>query len=231
MSSSSKPQAASPYWEQLFSSREGWGAYPPEELVRFMARNFCAVDRSRTRVLDLGCGPGPNLWYLAREGYCVAGIDGAATALRMARDRLSAEGLPKGSASLELQEGNFVALPWPDQSFDAVIEVAALYANRISEIRQAIAEIHRCLKNGGLFFGKMFGIDTTGSDSGDELEPGTRSHPDRGPCAGNEVAHFFSRSELQMLFKEFEHVAIDSLLRTDKEGEIRIFHWLVTARK
>ena len=70
------------YWENIFASR-GWGAYPPEELVRFIARNFRTVpDRSQVHVLEIGCGPGPNIWFLAREGYAAAGIDGSPTAIR-----------------------------------------------------------------------------------------------------------------------------------------------------
>ena len=219
------------YWETLFATRGGWGAYPPEELVRFMARNFARQSGDGLRVLEIGCGPGPNLWYLAREGYRVAGMDCSATALRMARQRLETEFLPTDSEHLDLRVGDFAALPWADGAFDAVIEVAALYANPLAGIRCTIAEIHRVLKPGGLFFGKLFDEQTTGSDSGVEIEPGTRENPDRGPCAGNAVAHFFNQTELHELFGGFASLGIDSVFRTDHGGETQIFHWLVTARK
>ena len=52
-------------WETLFASR-AWGRYPPEELVRFVARSFGdAPDRASVRILELGCGPGANVWFLA----------------------------------------------------------------------------------------------------------------------------------------------------------------------
>jgi SAM-dependent methyltransferase len=221
----------SQYWESIFSSR-GWGAYPPEELIRFIARNYGQVsNRLSVRVLEIGCGPGPNIWYLVREGYGVAGIDGSTTAIAQARQRLSAEGLPTHEQRVDLRVGNFVKLPWSDFEFDAVIDVAALYANRRSDIVSAIGEVSRTLKPGGMFFGKMFGVDTTGSDSGVLFEPGTRHFPDRGPCAGNEIAHFFEREELLELFQAFRKVDIDQVARTERNGEIRIFHWLVSATK
>ena len=219
------------YWEEIFSSRT-WGLYPPEELVRFMARRFGAVtDKSRLRVLEIGCGPGPNLWYLAREGYTVAGIDGSATAIQQALGRLGREGLPTGLPLMDLAVGDFVSLPWPDQSFDAVIDIEAIYANSFTTILAVVDEIHRTLKNGGLFFGKMFGDLTTGNDSGDPLEPGTRRNPTRGPCTGNVLAHFFSREELNGLFSSFNGLQVDHVVRSDQSDEVRIHEWLVTAVK
>jgi SAM-dependent methyltransferase len=215
------------YWENIFASR-GWGAYPPEELVRFIARRFRAVpDRSQVHVLEIGCGPGPNIWFLAREGYAAAGIDGSATAIRQAGERLRAEELP----AADLKVGNFASLPWPDAHFDAVVDVAALYANPMQAIGATVAEISRVLKPGGVFFGKMFAEGCTGSDSGVMLEPGTVSKPTSGPCAGNEVAHFFSRAELQDLFAGFGELGIDAIHRTDGNGAMDIHEWLVSARK
>ena len=215
------------YWENIFASR-GWGAYPPEELVRFIARNFRTVpDRSQVHVLEIGCGPGPNIWFLAREGYAAAGIDGSPTAIRQAGERLRAEGLPEA----DLKVGDFSRLPWPDSSFDAVVDVAALYANPMRAIRSTVAEIARVLKPGGVFFGKMFAEGTTGSESGVMLEPGTVSKPTSGPCAGNEVAHFFARVEVIDLFAGFDELRMDQVHRTDGNGAMDIFEWLVSARK
>ena len=222
---------SSSYWESIFSSR-AWGLYPPEELIRFVARNYGQVsDRTSVRVLELGCGPGPNVWYLVREGYRVAGIDGSATAIERAKDRLSTEGLASDDERVDLRVGNFVKLPWYDAEFDAVVDIAALYANKRADIASAIGEVFRTLKPGGMFFGKMFGVDTTGSDSGVLIEQGTRQYPDRGPCAGNEIAHFFDRAELLEFFRAFRKVDIDQIAYTERNGEIRIFFWLVSAIK
>lgn len=219
------------YWEQIFASR-AWGDYPPEELVRFIARSFRSVpNKSEVRVLEIGCGPGPNIWYLVREGFTVAGIDGSPTAIRQAEERLIAEGLPHEKPRVDLKVGNFASLPWADESFDAVIDVEALYANLMANIRASIAEIRRTLKPGGLFFGKMFGAQTTGSDSGEMIEPGTCITPKTGPCAGNDVSHFFTREEFKYLFAGFRELCIDQTARTDHNGKVQIFEWIVSARK
>jgi SAM-dependent methyltransferase len=219
------------YWEQLFASR-AWGLYPSEDLIRFIARTFRGVkDKAEVRVLEIGCGPGPNIWYLVREGYTAAGIDGSPAAIRQAQERLIREGLPHVVPQVDLRVGNFTSLPWGDESFDVVIEVEALYANSLTDIKVSLDEIRRTLKVGGWFFGKMFGDQTTGSDSGETIEPGTMRHPKIGPCAGNEIAHFFRREELTDLFDGFYDLRIDHIHRSDRNEEIQIFEWLVSARK
>ena len=139
--------------------------------------------------------------------------------------------LPHSPPSVDLRVGDFTLLPWPDSTFDVVVDIASLYANPMQAIRAATNETHRVLKSGGIFFGRMFGTATTGSDSGESIEAGTRSNPTVGPCAGNDIAHFFSRPELEELFACFQELGIDQNHRTDCNGEIQIFEWLVRARR
>ena len=62
-------------WEEIFKT-QGWGKYPPEELIRFIARKYShEPNRKSIKILEIGCGPGANIWYLAREGFTVYGID------------------------------------------------------------------------------------------------------------------------------------------------------------
>ncbi len=222
-------EAANDYWEKIFSSRN-WGCYPPEELIRFVARNFYAVeDRKKIRILEIGCGPGPNIWYLVREGFSVAGIDGSASAIQQAKSRLLAEGLVSNPPLVELTVGNFISLPWQNNTFDAVIDIEALYANKKTDIEKSIDEVKRVLKPGGAFFSKMFADQTTGSDTGKVIEPNTISRPDSGPCAGNAIAHFFTFDEINLLLSDFKKVVINRLHRTEQNSDMQIYEWIVSA--
>ena len=99
-----------PAWEQIFRSRQ-WGKYPPEHLVRFVAGNFYgAPNRGAVHLLEIGCGPGANVWFMAREGFTVSAIDGSPTAISLAGERLASEGL-----TADLRVGDFFSLPWPDR--------------------------------------------------------------------------------------------------------------------
>src|SRR5690348_6213732 len=114
-----------PVWESVFRSQE-WGKCPPEYVVRFVARRWYQVSlRREVRLLDLGSGPGACAWYMAREGFSVSAIDGSPTAIAQLAERLATEGL-----DVEGLVGDIVRLPWSKDTFDGVIDNAALYANR-----------------------------------------------------------------------------------------------------
>ena len=88
-------------WEKVFKENE-WGKYPDENFIRFLARNFYKKDRKNIRILEIGCGPGANIWYMAREGFDVYGIDGSSIAIERARTRLKTEGCCRGSGILRV---------------------------------------------------------------------------------------------------------------------------------
>src|SRR5271169_5666380 len=112
-----------PVWEKVFQERE-WGKYPAESLIRFIARNYYRKDRKNIRLLELGCGPGANIWYMAREGFDVYGIDGSETAIDKVKKRLESEGL-----KASLITGDITSLPFDDNFFDGIIDVECLYCN------------------------------------------------------------------------------------------------------
>jgi SAM-dependent methyltransferase len=103
------------------------------------------------KALEVGCGPGTNLWFLAREGFRIAGIDGSAVAIASARERLRVEGMNEQLLQADFEVGNFALLPWNDSSFDAVIDIQAISHNTAPAIQSVIAEIRRVLKRGDGF--------------------------------------------------------------------------------
>lgn len=215
-----------PVWETIFASRP-WGRYPPEAIVREISRAFGSNDRRHEiRILELGCGPGANVWFLAREGYNASGIDGSQTAIDIARRRLAAEQL-----TAELVVGDFTcALPWPAASFDAVLDCAALYSNPLAGIRTALTEVQRILKPGGWFLSLSFTDGTTGYGSG---TPGDDADAFRdvteGPLSGTGYVQFFSRSTLNTVFSIFETVRVERSSYTISDERQLVELWVVNA--
>jgi SAM-dependent methyltransferase len=76
-------------------------------------RRFSPLIKPAGRVLDVACGSGRHLRWLAQQGFAVTGIDRDAAALAVATDGLSAQGL---CADIE---GD--AWPLPGATFDALV--------------------------------------------------------------------------------------------------------------
>ena len=105
---------------------------------RWRAATAQAVVRDGDRVLDVCCGTG-DLSIAAREaGGEVTGLDFSAPMLERARRK---------SAEVEWLEGDALALPFPDGSFDAVTIGFGL--RNLANVERGLTELHRVLSSGG----------------------------------------------------------------------------------
>jgi hypothetical protein len=58
-----------PVWEELRAQGRNICHYPFDVVVSFLFRwGTKSRPRSKTKVLEVGCGAGNNLWFAAREG-------------------------------------------------------------------------------------------------------------------------------------------------------------------
>ncbi|HJU46529.1 MAG TPA: methyltransferase domain-containing protein [Gaiellaceae bacterium] len=113
-------------------------------LIQPVAETLCesADLQADWRVLDVACGSGNAAIAAARCGCDVAGIDYVPALLERGRRRAEAEGV-----EVELLEGDAEALPFPEDSFDAVLSVfGAMFA---PDQPQAAAELVRVCRPGG----------------------------------------------------------------------------------
>ena len=90
-------------------------------------------------ILDAGCGSGGMTRYLERFGR-VTGCDLAPEALALARKRKVSR----------LARSSVGALPFLDGRFDVVTSFDVLYHLQVDDDRQAIGEMHRVLRPGGI---------------------------------------------------------------------------------
>lgn len=216
-------------WDNIFRDNE-WGKYPSEFLVRYVGRNFSkGKERSGMKVLEVGCGTGANLWFLAREGFSVFGIDGSAVGLERAKKYLSAEGL-----DADLRHGDIVSLPYDDETFDAVVDVECVYANSLKDSKKIVSEIFRVLKPGGKFFSITFMTGTYGDGQGQALkdEPNTYSELSEGALKkGYGIIRFTSEEDIDLLYSLFKIKNIDYCVRSEKNSQYEIKEWLISCEK
>ncbi len=209
-----------PTWDELFQQEEFRWREPHPAVVEF-AKLLKA--RRLQRVLDLGCGTGRHLIYLAREGFEVHGTDISQTGLTYASQWLSQEGLVA-----ELKQSDMTVIPYPDGFFDAIISIFVIYHGTVEAMSRAIAEIYRVLRCGGLALLTFISTRSYRYGRGEEIEPGTFI-PDEGVDAG--VPHHYSdREELEDLLKKFAILKMELVEKIDEQGR-RHSHWEVVVER
>ena len=147
-------------WEESFEEaieRQAYNTAAVEALVRtvsyYLRERYQPADYKKLHFLELGCGAGPNLLWLAQKGIRVSGVDLAANALKLARESFARAGV--GDRVGELIEGSATKTPFPDGSFDGILEACVFQHLDKQQREEAFGEVRRLLKPGGVFVGYM----------------------------------------------------------------------------
>ena len=128
-----------PTWEQIYHRH--LKRYPAEEVIGFVLRNFGGAPARRDlKILDLGCGQGVHLWFLAREGFDAYGIDGSASGVESARALLAREGLRADVVTGDLMD---LERHYGGTRFDAVIDMGSIQPNPLGRGKPASSSIRR----------------------------------------------------------------------------------------
>ena len=135
-------------WAETWEGSAGWGTPLYQHVLERVAVG------SGTRVLDCGCGAGRFARMATDRGARVAGIDASEALIEIARER-TREG--------DFRVGDIEALPWEDDSFDAVTGFSAFQfaQDKVRALREAARQCW------------FKGSDRTAFESRDEL----RSQP------------------------------------------------------
>ncbi|MEK7275522.1 MAG: methyltransferase domain-containing protein, partial [Candidatus Desantisbacteria bacterium] len=110
-------------WDEFYAGKEDIVWHPSESVVRFINSTIKKEGKKADRILDIGCGNGRHISYLAKEGFPTCGIDISQKSLDIAAKWL-ADTMNAASdmgAIPELKKGCVTAIPYPDEYFDVVI--------------------------------------------------------------------------------------------------------------
>lgn len=190
--------ASDSYWEAKY--RQGHQqSYPWDMVVSFLLSTPSLLGKSREeiRVLELGCGTAANLWFAAREGFQVSGIDISQTAIANARDKLSKDSLPA-----DLKVSSFSTLPFDDQCFDVVLDRCTLACGTFKQIRSAFSETARVIAPGGLFFSQGFSSEHSSAQFGTPGPRRTRRDIDGGGLDGQAQITFLTKRDIDNLYSK-----------------------------
>jgi len=123
------------YWDG--DRRYGFGGYYYDGRWRSVAADLVKHYgiKPGDKILDVGCGKGFLLYEFTQEvpGVEVTGIDISEYAIENSKEEIRDN----------LQAGNAISLPFPDDTFDFIISITTLHNLYVYDLRQAISEIER----------------------------------------------------------------------------------------
>lgn len=195
------------YFEKIYKDKDpnkmdwNFGTASPE-LAKLVIEG---VIKRGAKVLDIGCGPGLESVFLARQGMEVTGIDIFDEALKFARKLAKLF-----NVKIKFINADALNLPFPNDTFDVVNDNFVFHHFEDHVRDQYAQEIHRVLKKNGIFILRAFS---------NKMLPG--SGPRR--LRGNEIVQTF------IPYFEIENLSIFRNFPTEKRPDQ--LHWLCIFRK
>ena len=164
------------FWERMYSEGAQLNRYPFDLVVSFVFNNYPRdKQRREIKILEVGCGAGNNLWFCAREGFSVTGLDSSPSAIEYARKRFKEEGL-----SGRFIAGKFEQIQYMESEFDIVIDRAALTCVPFHLAHEHINSIKDVLLPGGKFLFTPYSDRHSMCASGEFREDGLSINMQRG---------------------------------------------------
>ena len=217
-------------WDKLRKENKHITKYPYDVVVSFVFRYYPKdIPRNKINVLDVGCGVGNHLWFLAKEGFNAYGIDGSEEALKIAEKILDEFGVKANIKKHDFAE----KLPFEDEFFHLVIDRHAITSIRFNMAKNLIDDINRVLKKGGYFFFSPY--STKNSSYSKELDKDGSKYINtiKGGLAGIGYVQFYEEEDIYKLFPEdkWEIVSLIESVSIDKINNIINGSYYVVAKK
>jgi SAM-dependent methyltransferase len=138
-------------YDLLYRFGAPWDGPPRADLVRLVESGVVTPTRlAPGRAIDLGCGTGANVRYLAEHGFDAVGVDYSRVAIEIARKRAADAGTP---ASARFVEGDLTADRGPgvEGPFDLVLDFGTL-DDLDADGRRSMARLVATLARPGAIF-------------------------------------------------------------------------------
>jgi SAM-dependent methyltransferase len=212
-------------WEKIYQGKSHLTRWPWSDLVSMVHRNVANLEGKK--VLELGCGAGPNIAFFQALKTNYFGVDGSPTIIAELKNKFP-------EMKNQLIACDFTReLPAGD-GFDLVVDRASVTCNSTESIKKTIALVHQKLKTGGLFIGiDWFSTRHSSYRQSALIDEHTCSNLNDGHLKNTGLVHFSTKPHILELFKDFE---ISSLVHKEEvssipEDNFCVATWRFVARK
>jgi SAM-dependent methyltransferase len=215
-------------WEKdIYAKGMQLNRWPYSDVVSAIICATRGRKREEISILEIGCGAGNNVWFLAEEGYKSHGIDMSSSAIEFGRRYLTKQGL-----NADLRVGDISSLPWMDGAFDFVLDRGALTQIDYEHIEAVLAEVLRVLKPGGeMMCFTLYGIRHPDKTRGFEVSKNTYDRFNGGLFSKVGLTSFFTIDDLHHLFRCFSAIKVRRHVEYDEEDRIVDETYSMSARK
>jgi SAM-dependent methyltransferase len=205
------------FWTAFYLDREKGIPFfknvPDENLVSYLSNGLLTSGK----VLELGCGPGRNAIYLARNGWEVDAVDVSETSLQWARERAA-----DSDVSIRFIHKNIFDLDIEAGGYDLVYDSGCFHHIAPHRRLSYTKLINKALKKNGHFAltsfvpgGKLGGAEMTDWDV-------YRTGSLQGGLG-------YDKTKLERIFSDFDSVEIRKMMDIDENQQMFGISELITA--
>ena len=214
-------------WDKIFKSKR-WGKYPAEDLVRFITKNFQKTKKkSKINILEIGCGPGGNLCYFAKEGFSIYGLDFSKVAIQKAKITLDRE-YPNWKG--KLINADIMSFNLSKNKFDAIIDNEVSCCSSIDQTIELYQRLSKSLKKKGKVFLRSFSTNSFGYKTGRKIDY-NRYLPLVG-AINMGPQRFSSSGDVNKIFKKnYKILSKEIISRTINGQKDKVLEWIVEVEK
>ena len=214
-------------WNLAYKKNLQINNWPFSELISYTIR-FSKLKKTKFRVLELGCGSGPNIPFFLSFNAEYFGIDGSAIIINKLKKQY-----PK--LKHNLFAGDFThEIPYTGK-FDLIVDRSALTHNSTNDIKNCLQLIYKKLKTNGKFIGiDWFSIYHFEYKNGNKTDdPFTKNNFKFGQFKKIGNVHFSNKKHLLNLFENFKIEILDGKIikRKIPNQKENIASWNIVARK
>lgn len=205
------------YWnEEVYGKKLQWNIWPFTEVISTLLSAKPDCEELNKEILGIGCGVGNNLIPIAQLGYNVHGIDISDLAIQEAKRRATEQ-----NVRADLICGNVTTLPYESNFFSHVIDRSVLTCTTPDVIIQAIDEIFRVLKPGGIFMAfDWFGINHPDLKFGECVMRNVYCGFSDGRFKNVEFITSFDLEALGKYFNKFKNLKVRRIVSSDEGGKL-----------